>query len=116
MARAKRAGDAEHPRKASSENRVSAAFLRALADLDFVRNCTVEYTDAGLAIWTIIDAPLDDRAARQQVYDAELAAADEAPEARVTFRLLNVREHSAETLHQLVPSLPDEWLTGEGSA
>lgn len=86
----------------SPVDRVVRRYLGIVSRFAFTRQTAVEYGDDGANVWTVIDADTEDRAARQQIYEAELAATDVAPDAAVSFRLLNQREYSPEAVRHLV--------------
>lgn len=64
----------------------------ALAEkLPQVRRVVSKRSAAGLAVWTLIEAPPFDRSFRNPVYEAELAALGSS-EASISFRLINSAE------------------------
>lgn len=100
---ARSAGDDETPDRRSPEDRVVQAYVGILSRLGTARTMAVEYADDGALVWTVIDAEPDDREARQRIYEAELLASDTAPDANVSFRLVNRRDYTPEALSQLLP-------------
>ncbi len=73
--------------------RTMRAYANAARNLDQVREILVDQdTGPDGSVWTVIDVPEHDSAARHPVYDAQiraLAAADGVP---VDFRVINMRE------------------------
>lgn len=93
----------ETPDRRSPEDQVVQAYINILSRLGTARTMAVEYADEGALVWTVIDVEPEDREARGRIYEAELLASDAAPDANVSFRLVNRRDYTPEALGQLLP-------------
>src|SRR5690242_357059 len=87
----------------TSAAEVLRRFVSLVTCYAFVHEVQVDATPEGVEIWTVIEAEPFAFEPRSLVYDAELQATDVAPDAPVSFRLINSREYPGKALDQVTP-------------
>ena len=88
-----------------------ADLVERLKRLPQVRRVLVETDGGAPQVWTVIEAEPFENAARDPIFDAELAAMMAHPGVPAGFRLLNSREYAGRPLDDYLP--PDAALLYE---
>jgi hypothetical protein len=81
-----------------------AGFVRLVTRLPQVREIRIEEDGQDWRLWTLIQAEPFDRAAREPVYQAQLATLQDHPASNMSFRLVNLAEYPDVGIDELVPT------------
>ena len=86
-----------------SNRECATRFVELVRGMPAVRSVLWDSVGYTPLIWTILDALPDDLPTRYAVFDAEVAAMDEVPDAFVGFRLINLAEFQGSRPEELIP-------------
>lgn len=85
----------------STQPRLVSEFVQLVRTIEEVQSVWYSSGDSNLYILTVLDKKPFDRSVRYQVYEAEQVLLDRYTLAMVDFRLINLAEHSPETMPSL---------------